>query len=295
MSAAGGAGAGPGSPGGDGASGDGTSGDGAGAVDTDPAALLDLAVEAAEAAGAALRRWFGDAGAVETKSSSTDLVSDADEASEALLVERLQAARPHDAILGEEGGDRGGTSGLRWVLDPLDGTTNFLYGRRSWSVSVACVDDAGELIGVVCDPLHEETFAAARGRGAALNGSPIRCNDGVGLAQAIVGTGFAYDREARAVQGRMLARVAPTVGNLRRPGSAALDLCEVACGRTDAYYEDYLGTWDTAAGRLIAAEAGAVVREFGVRGVMAAAPSVAGDLHALLTADDAAEPSEAAR
>lgn len=252
----------------------------------DAAALLALAAEAARAAGHELRRWFGDAGAVATKSSSTDYVSEADRASEAVLVQRLQAARPDDAILGEEGGDRAGTTGRRWVVDPLDGTVNFLYGRYPWSVSVACVDDDGALAGVVHEPLRDEVFSATRGGGAALDGAPIACTHGVALAQALVGTGFAYDRRARAVQGQVLARVAPAVGNLRRPGSAALDLCDVACGRLDAWYEDYLSSWDTAAGALIATEAGAALRHFGERGLLAAAPSLADDLHAVVVAED---------
>lgn len=253
---------------------------------TDAAGLLVLAADAARAAGAELRRWFGDAGAVATKSSSTDYVSEADQASEAVLVGRLQQARPDDAVLGEEGGDRAGTSGLRWVVDPLDGTVNFLYGRQPWSVSVACVDGQGAVVGVVHDPQRDEVFSAARGAGAALDGRPIACNDGIALAQALVGTGFSYDRQARAVQGRVLARVAPAVGNLRRPGSAAMDLCDVACGRLDAWYEDYLSSWDTAAGALIAAEAGASLRRFGQRGLLAAAPSVADELHELIADED---------
>jgi myo-inositol-1(or 4)-monophosphatase len=253
----------------------------------EPATLLTLAAEAARAAGDELQRWFGDAGAVTRKSSSTDYVSEADRASEAVLVQRLQHARPHDAVLGEEGGERSGTSGLRWVVDPLDGTVNFLYGRRPWSVSVACVDDHGALVGVVHEPQRGEVFSAARGAGAALDGDAIVCNDTLALAQALVGTGFSYDRQARAVQGQIVARVAPAVGNLRRPGSAALDLCDVACGRLDAWYEDYLSSWDTAAGALIATEAGAAVRGFGERGLLVAAPSLADELHALITAEQA--------
>lgn len=247
-----------------------------------PGELLTLAVAAARAAGAELRGWFGDAGTVDTKSSSTDYVSEADRASEELLVKHLQQTRPHDAVLGEEGGDRTGTSGLRWVLDPLDGTVNFLYGRQPWTVSVACIDDDGVVVGVVHNPLNDEVFAAARSGGATLNGAPIRCNNGVALPQALISTGFSYDRQARHVQGRVVARVAAAVGNLRRPGSAALDLCEVACGRTDGYYEDYLSSWDTAAGGLIAAEAGAATRTFGQRGLLAAAPSLVDDLHQLI-------------
>lgn len=258
---------------------------------TNSGELLTLAADAARAAGAELRGWFGDAGAVTTKSSSTDYVSEADRASEALLVKHLHQARPDDAILGEEGSDRTGDSGFRWVIDPLDGTVNFLYGRQPWTVSVACMDDDGVVVGVVHDPVHDELFAAARGGGATLNGSPIRCNDGVALPQALVSTGFAYDRAARRVQGRIVARVAGAAGNLRRTGTAALDLCEMACGRADAYYEDYLSSWDTAAGGLIAAEAGAAMRTFGDRGLLAAAPSLVDDLHQLIADDIGDDPA----
>ena len=253
-------------------------------------ALLGLADELARAAGAELVRWFGRAGEVATKSSSVDYVSDADRAAETVLLARPREARPDDAVLGEESGDHAGRGGLRWVLDPLDGTVNFVYGRRPWCVSVACADAHGTLVGVVHDPLVPETFAAARGHGAWRDGDPIACPDAVALPQALVGTGFAYDRQARRAQGAVVARVVGEVGNLRRGGAAALDLCEVACGRLDAFYEDHLSAWDRAAGELIAHEAGAAQRTFGDDGVIVAGPSLVEGLARLVRDGASAEP-----
>lgn len=252
---------------------------------SDDEGLLGLAVEVAEAAGSALRARVDDAGRVVTKSSATDPVSEADEASERLLVEWLRAARPDDAIVGEEGADQHGGSGLRWVLDPLDGTVNFLYGRRGWAVSVACADDDGARVGAVCDPLHGETFAAVRGRGAFCGPRRLAVTDPVALEQALIGTGFAYDPACRREQGALAARVVARARDVRREGSAALDLCAVAAGRLDGYYEDYIAEWDWAAGALIAAEAGAVVRPFGARGLVVAGPALIGPLGALVGAD----------
>lgn len=233
----------------------------AGALDR---ALLELAVEVARAAGRELLARYGRAGAVATKTSATDPVSEADHASERLLVEALLAARPDDGLLGEEGADRRGSSGLRWVLDPLDGTVNYLYGFPGWSVSVACEDDDGGRVGVVHDALRDETFAATRGAGAHLLAGdalprPLRVNDPVALERALIATGFSYDRDDRRRQAAVVAQVLPTVRDIRRAGSAALDLCCVAAGRVDGYYEDTTSRWDWAAGALVAREAGAVV------------------------------------
>lgn len=229
-----------------------------------PGGLLDLAIRAAHAAGRELLDRYGDATGVDTKSSSTDPVSDADRASEELLVATLLAERPDDGILGEEGADRPATSGLRWVLDPLDGTVNYLYRFPAWCVSVACEDrddDGGwrALVGVVHDPVRGETFRAVRGGGATLGETPLAVNDPVPLKRALVATGFGYDRDHRRRQAAVVARLLPHVRDIRRPGSAALDLCSVAAGRVDGYYEDTPSRWDWAAGVLIAAEAGAVV------------------------------------
>lgn len=253
----------------------------------DSEALLALAESAARAAGAVLLERYGAAGGVETKSSATDPVTEADRASEALLVSRLLEARPDDGLLGEEGSSRPGRSGLRWVIDPLDGTVNYLYGLPAWSVSVACEDGDGALVGVVHDPVHGETFTAVRGGGAFMGGRRLRVNDPVELGQALVATGFLYDRRARARQAATVARVLPAARDVRRFGSAALDLCALACGRVDGYYEDELGRWDWPAGGLVAAEAGAVVESLG-SGVIAAGPALFETLRALVVGDGGA-------
>ncbi|MGH8908515.1 MAG: inositol monophosphatase family protein [Egibacteraceae bacterium] len=252
--------------------------------------LLDLAVHAARVAGGALLQRYGHAGDVEVKSSATDPVSDADRASEALLVETILAARPDDGLLGEEGADARSESGLRWVIDPLDGTVNYLYRHPGWSVSVACEQRDGAswitLVGVVHDPLAGETYRASRGAGAWLGDRRLRVNDPVPIDQALVATGFAYDSRVRRRQGAMVAALLPRVRDIRRVGSAALDLCAVAAGRVDAYYEDSSSRWDWLAGALIASEAGAVVTPLsapeGSTGVLAAGPALHPALAALL-------------
>lgn len=226
--------------------------------------LVELAVRAARAAGAALLERYGDAGRVEVKTSATDPVSDADRASEALLVETVLGERPDDGLLGEEGARQRSGSGLRWVIDPLDGTVNYLYRHPGWAVSVAC-EERGEdglwraLVGVVHNPLAGETFHALRGAGAWLGGRRLGVNDPVPVARALVATGFSYEPEVRRRQGATVAALLPQVRDIRRVGSAALDLCSLAAGRVDAYYEEALSRWDWAAGALVAAEAGAVV------------------------------------
>jgi myo-inositol-1(or 4)-monophosphatase len=241
--------------------------------------LLALAVRAAHLAGEELLRREGHIQGLGYKSSATDPVTDADRASERLLVDTILGARPGDGVLGEEGSDRAGSSGLRWIVDPLDGTVNYLYGRRGWSVSVAAEDEHGLLLGVVHDPPHGETFSAARGHGATLDGRPIRVNDPVELEKALLSTGFSYDAERRRQQAKATAALAPLISDFRRVGSAALDLCEVACGRVDGFYEDELGAWDRAAGTVVALEAGAVVSDLpavgdpkGRTGAIAAGP-----------------------
>jgi myo-inositol-1(or 4)-monophosphatase len=224
------------------------------------AELLALAEAAALEAGELLvGRFRRPPTGVDAKSTATDLVSDADLDAEAAVRSRIRAARPADAILGEERGERGGGSGLRWVVDPLDGTVNYLFGLPAWSVSIACEDDRGPLVGVVRDPLQLESFTAVRGGGAALNGRPIACSDTSSLATAMIATCFSYRRDEREVQARALAIVLPTVRDIRRIGSAALDLAMVACGRVDGYYETGPAHWDLAAGSLLVTEAGGVV------------------------------------
>ncbi|MFN0094168.1 MAG: inositol monophosphatase family protein [Dehalococcoidia bacterium] len=225
----------------------------------DPAALLALATAVALEAADLLAQWARrPRSGVATKSSLTDMVSDADRASERLIVERILAARPGDAILGEEDGARDGVSGLRWVIDPLDGTTNFLYGIPAYAVSIGLEDSEGALAAVVADAARGELFAAARGRGATLDGRPIEVSRPPNLGVALTGTGFGYDADRRRRQVEVVARVLPQVRDIRRGGSAALDLCYLACGRLDAYFEAGLGPWDYAAGALIVREAGGV-------------------------------------
>lgn len=247
------------------------------------AALLELAVAVATAAGAVLRDRQGAAGTVTYKTTDTDPVSDADKASERLITERLLAARPDDGVLGEEGADRAGSSGLRWVIDPLDGTVNYLYGMPAYCVSIACEDDRGAVVGVVHQPSTGSTYTAARGGGSFCNGRALTANDPVPLARALIGTGFAYDAPTRAHQGEVLARVLPQVRDVRRVGSAALDLCMVASGLLDGYYEDTTSHWDWAAGALIAAEAGARVEIVG-DAPLAAGPALFSPLRELLQA-----------
>ncbi len=168
----------------------------------------------------------------------------------------LRRERPDDGLLGEEDADESGTSGRRWIVDPLDGTTNYLYGLGAWCVSVALEAEDGLLVGVIHDPVGGETFRAARGRGADLNGEALRVRDGTSLEDALLATGFGYDAGERARQAVTLTDVISRVRDVRRAGSAALDLAWVAAGRLDGYWERGGKVWDWAAGRLIVAEAG---------------------------------------
>jgi myo-inositol-1(or 4)-monophosphatase len=252
---------------------------------TDHTELLSVAEQLARGAGALTRKPRELE--VEAKSSPTDVVTAADRAAEEYLVAELTRLRPDDGVLGEEGAARTGTSGVRWVVDPIDGTVNFLYGLRPYAVSVAAERDGVVLAGCVHDPTSGETFTAAAGAGAYRDGVRLGGDwRAAGLATAVVATGFGYGADLRAQQGQVLAGLLPRIGNLRRLGSAALDLCYVAAGRLDAYYEHGLKHWDRAAGLLVAAEAGAVVG--GLRGrppgdvTVAASPAVAAELVKLL-------------
>ena len=258
-------------------------------TNVDPAELLDLAVTAARAAGEIHRRHVGERLDAETKSSPTDPATIVDTESEAVLLDRLLGARPDDAVLGEEGGSRDGTSGVRWILDPLDGTVNYLYGLRASSVSVAAEVDGVVVAGAVLDPAHDECFTASLGGGAHVDGRPLAPERPTELAACLVGTGFSYSAAVRAEQATVLSRVLPAVRDIRRFGSAALDLCWAAAGRLDAYYERRLNEWDRAAGALIAREAGLVV--VGADGgdpddlTLAAPPPVVEPLRALVVDD----------
>ncbi|HEX6022279.1 MAG TPA: inositol monophosphatase family protein [Solirubrobacter sp.] len=223
--------------------------------------LRALAEAVAREAGALLRDAFGGPELrISAKSTPTDLVSEADHAAEHLIRERLAAARPDDGVLGEEGGDRAGTSGVRWIVDPLDGTVNFLFGIPQWAVSIACEDETGMLVGVVYDPERDELFSAERGGAATRDGRVITGSSKQDLATALVATGFGYDSEVRRAQAELAARLLPHVRDVRRFGAAAIDLAWTACGRLDAYYEHGLNAWDLAAGGLICECAGLVVR-----------------------------------
>lgn len=228
-------------------------------------ALLELACRLAVEAGdlaAAGRRADAEAGDLRstigavTKSSATDIVTRHDKAAEVVIVEGLRAARPDDAIVGEEGTDHPGTSGIAWYLDPIDGTSNFLYGIPLWSTSVAAVDADGAVAGAVYIPATGELFAAGRGEGATRNGMPIAASGETDVSLALVGTGFSYLAERRRAQAALIADLLPSVRDVRRMGSAAIDLVYTAAGFLDGYYEEHLNRWDMAAGELIARESG---------------------------------------
>jgi len=250
--------------------------------------LLDTAVDAARRAGELLlERAAGPARGVSTKSSPTDLVSDADRDSESLVIELITANRPDDGILSEEGGGEKSRSGLRWVIDPLDGTVNFLYGIPAWAVSIAVEDGDGALAGAVFDPNQQDMWTALRDRGAWLNGEQIRVSSESDLSRALVGTGFSYNADARAAQSQVVPRLLPRVRDIRRSGSAALDLAALACGRLDGFYEALMEPWDRAAGELIIREAGGIVSPLEApvgssHGLVAAGPALHDQLRALV-------------
>ncbi len=259
----------------------------------DPGELGRLAADLAHAAGMLAldgRRSLATGQGVDhdTKSTQTDPVTAFDRAAESLLVSELERLRPDDAIVGEEGANRPGRSGLEWHLDPIDGTVNFLYDLPAWCTSVAVVDEHGDgLAGAVFAPVTDEMFVASRGGGATRNGSPIAVSRTTDLSMALVATGFSYRPEIRTPQAARLGRMLAGVRDVRRFGSAALDLCAVAAGRVDAYFEEHLNTWDMAAGILVATEAGARTSDYGggtarPAEVVAAAPGVHAALLALL-------------
>lgn len=238
---------------------------------SDPADLLALAVSAAEQAGSLLAARHGQAMVVQTKSSPTDVVTEMDRAAEELIRARILADRPADAILGEEGGQTGGSDdgqarpdGVRWIVDPLDGTVNYLYGLPDWSVSIAAEAGGVVVAGAVCLPVRGSLYTAVRGGGAWLQPAdgPARrlaCTTGVPLARALIGTGFGYEAARRRVQGRVVGALLPLVRDIRRSGVCSVDLCSLAAGQLDGYYERGVNYWDVAAGSLIAHEAGAMV------------------------------------
>jgi myo-inositol-1(or 4)-monophosphatase len=270
----------------------------------DTAGLLELACQTAVAAGRLLIGSGGRPEVVATKSSPTDVVTAADRAAEELIRELIGEARPGDRILGEEGGETGSGGGVRWIVDPLDGTVNYLYGLPDWAVSIAAEVDGAVVAGAVFVPRRDELYSAGLGGGAWLSsgaldergedtGAPAKLasNAGVPLDRALVATGFGYEAGRRLVQAEVLRAVLPRVRDIRRGGSAAVDLCSVAAGTVDAYYERGVNLWDIAAGSLIAAEAGAQVtgmhgRPPGSSMTIAATPPLLAELHDLLATAD---------
>jgi myo-inositol-1(or 4)-monophosphatase len=256
------------------------------------AELLDVARAAARVAAAELlARYEQTAQGVDTKTTATDPVSDADRAAEAAIRALLVERRPGDAILGEEGGETAarGESGVRWVVDPLDGTVNYLFRYPQWSVSVAAEDaDGNALAGVVLDPLRDEELSATRSGGLLRDGEYVESKPRAAtLDVALVATGFGYDAAVRARQAEVLQRVLPRVRDVRRGGSAALDLAWTALGRCDAYWERGVKAWDVAAGGLLCARAGLELHELPAAdgmpsGLLAAPPALAAELLALV-------------
>jgi myo-inositol-1(or 4)-monophosphatase len=206
-------------------------------------------------------RFGGPASGVRAKSSATDLVSEADERAERTIVGYLRARRPDDSIVAEEGSSATGTTGVKWFIDPLDGTINFLYGIPHWCVAICSTDPSGALAGVIYDPLREELFTATRNGGAYAGEARLAVTGKTELASALIGTGFAYVADSRRLQGRILASVVGEVRDVRRAGSASLDLASVAAGRLDGYFESVDKSWDWMAGALLVREAGGRVTE----------------------------------
>lgn len=247
---------------------------------TTPNDLRAIAAAVARQVGSeVVRRRRGDFSWT-TKSSASDVVTEIDTWAEAEVVRLISEQRSDDGFLGEEGTSTTGTSGVRWVIDPVDGTTNLLYDLPGYSVSIAAEIDGVVLAGAVCDPIRSEVFAAAVGGGATLDGMPIRASEKADLPTSLIGTGFSYLAEQRVAQADQLRTVLAEVRDIRRIGGAALDLCSVACGRYDGCYERGLSPWDSAAGALIAREAGARVTEGEL--TIAAAPGIAEALFDLL-------------
>jgi myo-inositol-1(or 4)-monophosphatase len=223
---------------------------------------LEIAVGAARAAaGLLVERFGGPAAGLRAKSSATDMVSEADEGAERAIVTYIHERRPDDALVAEEGSQATGRSGVNWYIDPLDGTTNYLYGVPHWAIAICCADAHGALAGVVYDPLSDELFNATRGGGARLGERRLATTDKADLGTALVATGFGYRAAQRDTQGRILARIAGRVRDMRRFGSASLDLAYVAAGRFDAYFESVDKPWDWMAGALLVREAGGRVTE----------------------------------
>jgi myo-inositol-1(or 4)-monophosphatase len=256
-------------------------------VDHDLQQIAKIAVDLAIAAGDILREGREKGfGRVLTKSSDVDIVTEIDKASEQYISSALREQRPDDAVIGEEGTAFEGTSGVRWVVDPLDGTVNFTYGIPHYCVSIGVEADGVPVVGVVYNPATDQLYRAVVGSGASCNGEQLQVRNQTKLATALIATGFSYSSSRRALQADVLTRLAPHVRDIRRFGSAALDMCAVAAGTLDGYYE--LGThpWDVTAGEVIASEAGARVSGFDggrpVTDVIATEPAVYDALRAIV-------------
>ena len=253
------------------------------------AELLELAIRIGKATGEMLMDRPAEL-EVNTKSTAIDVVTQMDIRAEAFIVSELMAARPDDGIVGEEGADRPSKSGITWVIDPIDGTVDYLYNLPGWNVSIAAKDSEGSLVGVVTAPSINSTWWAVRGGGAFHNGRPIKCNEPIEFNRALVGTGFQYDIAHRDAQIEHVSKMLPLIRDIRRNGAAAVDLCHVAMGALDAYYEHGLKEWDWAAAGLVATEAGA---RFGLYGqapymmTLAAGPSLYVELESFLGLDQA--------
>lgn len=232
---------------------------------SDQAELLDLALRVGKKA-AELLSARPDVLEISTKSSDVDIVTQMDKASEALIVSSILAERPHDGMIGEEGADRESTSGITWVIDPLDGTVNYFYGIPGWNVSIAAKDKDGVVAGVVVSPTINSTWWATRGGGAFHNGKKLQCNDPIELNRTMLATGFAYEPAKRSLQLDFINKLLPSIRDIRRNGAAAVDLCFVGSGNVDAYFESGLHEWDVAAGGLIATEAGAIISHHEIGG-----------------------------
>lgn len=247
--------------------------------------IARVALQAADRGGRILCRCFGNLSRVEKKG-RIDLVTEADLASEKAIIETIRAHFPHHGILAEESGRRDGDGLATWIIDPLDGTTNFAHNLPVFAVSIAYAEDGQVRHGTILNPVHGELFQASLGRGATLNGRPIRVSRTARLDSALLMTGFPYDLDKTldGVMGRLKTCLAVVQG-VRRPGAAALDLCDVACGRSDGFWEERLKPWDTAAGALIVTEAGGRVTDFGGRPFLPEMPAILatnGAIHAAL-------------
>ena len=252
-------------------------------LNDEPQKLLTIAIRIADEAGLLLMKRPATF-EVSSKSTAIDIATQMDRASERFIVESLLSLRPDDGIIGEEGSSRPSTSGITWVIDPVDGTVNYLYGIPGWNVSIAAKDERGSIIGVIHAPTINSTWTAIRGGGSFFNGRPIRVNDPVELDLALIGTGFAYDVRDRVEQGRVIAQLLPQIRDLRRIGAAAVDICYVAMGTFDGYFEADLKEWDMAAASLVATEAGARITTNGAGITICAGPALHPKLSAAVEA-----------